>query len=133
MIGDAFAFLDPVFSSGVLLAMTSGERAAHVAATHLTNPARARRMARHMERDMRHAMSRIAWLVYRINTPALRYLFMNPRNKFRMRDGLVSLLAGNLRGTWQTTLPVLAFKSIYTIATLLFRLGLTPTTPQPTK
>ena len=27
MIGDAFAFLDPVFSSGVLLAMASAEKA----------------------------------------------------------------------------------------------------------
>ena len=25
MIGDAFAFIDPVFSSGVMLAMTAGE------------------------------------------------------------------------------------------------------------
>ena len=29
LAGDAFTFLDPVFSSGVLLALTSGERAAH--------------------------------------------------------------------------------------------------------
>jgi len=35
MIGDAFAFVDPVFSSGVLLAMTAGELAAEVAAMWL--------------------------------------------------------------------------------------------------
>ena len=124
MIGDAFAFLDPVFSSGVLLAMTSGEMAADVAEAHLADPARGRAAARAMERDMRHAMARIAWLIYRINTPALRLLFMAPRNTFRMRDGLVSLLAGNLRGTWNSVLPVFAFKSIYYVTTLLLRLGL---------
>ena len=124
MIGDAFAFLDPVFSSGVLLAMTSGEKGAAVAASWLADPAKGRAMARQMEREMRHAMDRIAWLIYRINTPALRLLFMAPRNLFRMRDGLVSLLAGNLRGSWGSVLPVFAFKSIYYATSLLLRLGL---------
>ncbi|MGI4951396.1 MAG: tryptophan 7-halogenase [Janthinobacterium lividum] len=124
MIGDAFAFLDPVFSSGVLLAMTSGEKGAAVAAAWLADPARSRVMARAMEREMRHAMQRIAWLITRINTPALRLLFMAPRNVFRMRDGLVSLLAGNLRGTWGSVFPVLAFKGVYHVTTLLLRLGL---------
>ena len=123
MIGDAFAFLDPVFSSGVLLAMTSGEMAADVAEAWLRSPARGRAAARRMEREMRHGMARIAWLIYRINTPALRLLFMAPRNAFRMRDGIVSLLAGNLRGTWQSMLPVAAFKTIYYVTTALLRLG----------
>ena len=124
MIGDAFAFLDPVFSSGVLLAMTSGELGAEVADTWLRDPARGRAAARRMERTMRHAMDRIGWLVYRINTPALRLLFMAPRNTFRMRDGIVSLLAGNLRGTWASVMPVLAFKTIYHVTGLLLRCGM---------
>ncbi len=131
MIGDAFAFLDPVFSSGVLLAMTSGEKGAAVAAAWLADPARGRAMAGAMEREMRHAMGRIAWLIYRINSPALRLLFMAPRNLFRMRDGLVSLLAGNLRGSWGSMLPVLAFKGIYYATALMLRLGLQAAPAQP--
>jgi len=46
-----------------------------------------------------HAMQRVSWLIYRINTPALRHLLMGPKNALRMRDGLVSLLAGNLWGS----------------------------------
>ena len=92
MIGDVFAFLDPVFSSGVLLAMTAAERGAAVADAWLDNPARGRRLAKRMERDLRHAMGRIAWLIYRINTPALRLLFLAPRNTLGMRDGLVVCL-----------------------------------------
>ena len=133
MIGDAFAFLDPVFSSGVLLAMTGGERGAEVADAWLDDPARGRALAQRMDRDMRHAMDRIAWLIYRINTPALRLLFMAPRNTLRMRDGLVSLLAGNLRGTWGSMLPVLAFKSVYYATTALLRLGLHATAPMARK
>lgn len=126
MIGDAFAFLDPVFSSGVLLAMTAGERGADVAEGWLESPARGRAMAARMERDIRRAMRRLAWLVYRINTPALRFLFLQPSNRFRMRDGLISLLAGNLRGSWNQVGPVLAFKSAYYIAAAAARAGLLP-------
>ena len=126
LIGDAFAFLDPVFSSGVLLAMTAGEMGADVAEAWLDSPARGQALATRMERDIRHAMQRLAWLVYRINTPALRFLFMQPSNRFRMRDGLISLLAGNLRGNWQQVGPVLAFKSAYYIASAFARAGLLP-------
>lgn len=126
LIGDAFGFLDPVFSSGVLLAMTGGERGAEVADVWLDDPARGRVLAARMQRDMTHAMDRIAWLIYRINTPALRTLFMAPRNTLRMRDGLVSLLAGNLRGTWGSVVPVLAFKSVYYVVAGLMRVGIHP-------
>ena len=123
MVGDAFAFIDPVFSSGVLLAMTAGEMGADVADRWLDNPAAGRSMAARMERDLRRAMDRISWLIYRINTPALRELFMAPRNTLKMRDGLISLLAGNLRAGWSSVIPVLAFKTVYHTVSLLHRLG----------
>ncbi len=123
LIGDAFAFLDPIFSSGVLLAMTAGEMASDVADAWLDDPARGRVMAARMERELRHGMRRLSWLIHRINSPALRLLFMTPGNKLRMRDGLVSLLAGNLRGSWNQVVPVLAFKSVYYTAALLLRTG----------
>jgi flavin-dependent dehydrogenase len=126
MIGDAFAFLDPVFSSGVLLAMTSAELAVGVTEAWLKDPAAGRAKAAAMQKTMQHAMGRIAWLVYRINTPALRLLFMAPRNAFRMRDGLVSLLAGNLRASRGSVLPVLAFKAVYYITSALLALGIQP-------
>ncbi len=131
LVGDAFAFLDPVFSSGVLLAMTAGEMGAQVAERWLDDPAHGRVAAARMEREVRNAMARLSWLIYRINTPALRLLFMNPANRLRMRDGLVSLLAGNLRGSPKQLVPVLAFKSAYYIAAALLRAGLlkAPTRP----
>jgi len=124
LIGDAFGFVDPVFSSGVLLAMTTGDLGADVADVWLDNPAAGRARARRVERDVKHAMHRISWLIYRINTPALRHLFMAPKNVLRMRDGLVSLLAGNLRGTWGAVIPVLAFKGVFYAMSLAMRLGL---------
>jgi flavin-dependent dehydrogenase len=129
LVGDAFAFLDPVFSSGVLLAMSSGELAAGVADAWLTEPARGRVMARQAERSLCQAMDSLGWLVYRINTPVLRAMFMSPSNRFRMRDGLVAMLAGNLRIDRNLRLPVLTFKAAYHLLTALHRVGCMPELP----
>jgi flavin-dependent dehydrogenase len=129
LAGDAFAFLDPVFSSGVLLAMSSGELAADVADAWLTEPARGRVMARQAERKVCQAMDDLGWLVYRINTPVLRAMFMSPSNKLRMRDGLVTMLAGNLRIGWKLRLPMLAFKAAYYLLTAMHRVGWMPERP----
>ncbi len=131
-IGDAFAFLDPVFSSGVLLAMTSAELGVSVAETSLRDPAAARALAQRAERQMCKAMDTLGWLVYRINTPVLRAMFMSPSNKLRMRDGLVAMLAGNLRIDWRMRAPVLAFKTVYYLLTAAARLGWQPDlAPEP--
>ena len=113
LIGDAFAFVDPMFSSGVLLAMTAGEFGADVAAKWLDNPAAARVMARRAERRLVRGMDSLSWLIYRINEPVLRRLFMSPSNVMGIRDGLVAMLAGNLELDWRAKLPVLVFKTIY--------------------
>ena len=123
LIGDAFAFVDPVFSSGVLLAMNAGELGAKVASAWLDDPQRARVLARQAESEQRRSMATISWLIYRINTPVLRALFMEPRNFLRMRDGLVSMLAGNFRLGWSGHIPVLAFKAIYYTMLLSQHLG----------
>ena len=126
-IGDAFAFLDPVFSSGVLLAMTAAELGAGVAQTWLRDPAAGASAAARAERQICRAMDTLGWLVYRINTPILRSMFMAPSNRFRMRDGLVAMLAGNLRIDWRLRGPVMAFKAAYYLLCALSRMGVKPT------
>lgn len=122
MIGDAFAFLDPVFSSGVLMAMTMGEMGADTAFAWLRNPKRGAALARRNERQLRAAMDRIGWMIHRINTPALRELFLSPSNRLGMRDAIISLLAGNLRLERRMVMPILAFKSTYYLLSALRRL-----------
>ncbi|MFT9014616.1 MAG: FAD-dependent oxidoreductase [Acetobacter sp.] len=112
LIGDAYAFLDPVFSSGVLLAMRSAYRGAGVARAWLRDPVEGRRVAARAERRTQREMRRIAWLIYRINTPVLRMLFLNPRNILRMRDAIISLLAGDFAAGWRVMAPFSAFKAI---------------------
>jgi flavin-dependent dehydrogenase len=123
MVGDAFAFIDPVFSSGVMLAMASAEMGAEAVDTWLDDPARAAPLMRAFERKVTRAIGSMSWLIYRINRPVLRDMFMQPSNRFRMRDGLVSLLAGDVHANANRQLPVLAFKATYGVLSLAHRLG----------
>jgi hypothetical protein len=123
LIGDAFGFVDPVFSSGVLMAMTGGMLGADVAHAWLDDAAEGRRLARRAERDLRRSMDRLGWLIYRINDPVMRHMLTTPNNRFRMRDGVVSLLAGNFDGRAALRLPLLGFKGVYHLLAFAARLG----------
>ncbi|MCZ7566334.1 MAG: tryptophan 7-halogenase [Burkholderiales bacterium] len=96
MVGDAFAFVDPVFSSGVYLAMTGAFEAARTVDRSLRAPAAAARFARAYERRMRRGLRMFTWFIYRMSAPAMRDLLMHPRNVLRVVDGIVSFLAGDI-------------------------------------
>lgn len=123
MIGDAFAFIDPLFSTGVLLAMTAGEWSADAADTWLENPRAGQAKARRMERELRAMMDGISWFVYRIHDPILRAMLMSPRNTFGMRDSVITMLAGDLAVGWRARLPILALKTTFYGLSLAHRLG----------
>ncbi len=119
MLGDAFAFIDPVFSSGVMLAMNGAFLAADAIDTYLKNPAKAAPMMRQLERDVRHGIRSFSWFIYRMTNPSIRELFMNPRNYLRMQEALISLLAGDLfRGT-PIYASLRAFKGVYYLTCIL--------------
>ncbi|MDE2007043.1 MAG: tryptophan 7-halogenase [Rhodospirillales bacterium] len=125
LIGDAFGFLDPVFSSGVLLAMASAEMGAEVADAWLDDPRAGRARARRAEKRLRASMDELAWLIGRINDPVMRAMFLRPRNTLRMRDGLISVLAGHfLYERPGYGLPLKAFKATYYLMAGARRLGL---------
>ena len=130
MIGDAYGFVDPMFSTGVLMAMTAGELGAQAAHAWLDDPARGRQLALRTNQELARAMDRISWLIYRINDPVMRSLFMAPRNLFWMRDGIINMLAGNLRGSPRAVLPILCFKTVFHILSALHRVGLGPPMPE---
>jgi flavin-dependent dehydrogenase len=119
MLGDAYAFVDPVFSTGVFLAMNSAFQGAEVVDTWLRDPALARPLMRRFDRTVRSGIRNFSWFIYRMTSPAIRQLFMQPRNPLRMQEALLSLLAGDLfRGTpifWSLR----AFKGVYYAISLL--------------
>ena len=130
MIGDAYGFVDPMFSTGVLMAMTAGELGAEAAHMWLDDPVRGQQLALRTNQELARAMDRIGWLIYRINDPVLRSLFMAPRNTLWMRDGIINMLAGNLLGDWRAVLPILSFKTIFHVFSALHRMGLGPAMPE---
>jgi flavin-dependent dehydrogenase len=112
LIGDAFTFIDPVFSTGVMLAMQSGFTGADVVETCLDHPERSRAALKSFDRVMRRGPSIFSWFIYRMNTPAVRHLFMNPRLPF-VQAGVLSMLAGDVFRDTPLTLRLLAFKVLY--------------------
>ncbi len=130
LIGDAYGFVDPMFSTGVLMAMTAGELGAETAHAWLDDPVRGQQLAARTNRELGKAMDRIGWLIYRINDPVMRSLFMAPKNTLWMRDGIINMLAGNLRGDPRAVLPILSFKAVFHTLSWLHRRGWGPEMPE---
>lgn len=118
MAGDAYAFVDPVFSSGVYLAMQSGAWAAETIDAILRAPACEAKRQAAFARRIRHGIRTFSWFIYRFNSPAMRSLFANPRNIWRIEDGVISMLAGDVFDNARVARRLLAFKLIYAITWL---------------
>ena len=118
LIGDAFAFLDPVFSSGVYLAMSGAEQAVEVVDAALRNPAREAALQRRLERRQRRGMKRFAFFIYRFNGSIMRQVFSSPRNTFQIEQGVISMLAGDVFDSFKVWIRILAFKGVYRALTL---------------
>jgi flavin-dependent dehydrogenase len=118
MIGDAFAFLDPVFSSGVYLAMSGAEQAVTVVDTALREPRREARLLRKLERRQRAGMKRFAFFIYRFNSPIMNRIFRQPRNIWQIEQGVISMLAGDLFDSPKVVRRLRAFKLVYAITAL---------------
>jgi flavin-dependent dehydrogenase len=118
LVGDAYAFIDPVFSSGVMFAMNSGLAAAEAIDEALRLPARRRQALRRFERRTRRGPRVFSWFIYRMSRPAMQGLFMGPRNLLRMKEAMLSLLAGDIFGTTPIWASLRAFKLLYYLASL---------------
>ncbi len=113
MVGDAFAFVDPIFSSGVYLAMHSARQAVDVVDGTLRDPTREAALQRVFEKRIRRGLRRFSWFIYRFNTPVMRRLFADPRNYFQLEQGVISMLAGDVFDDAAVYRRLLAFKAVY--------------------
>jgi flavin-dependent dehydrogenase len=127
MLGDAYAFIDPVFSTGVYLAMNSAFQAADTVTTVLRQPREATRALARFSADVQRGMDRFSWFIYRMNRPALRDLFMNPRNILRLQEAVLAMLSGDVFRPSPVHFRLMIFKALYYANALVRRLG----TPEP--
>jgi flavin-dependent dehydrogenase len=119
LVGDAFTFIDPMFSSGVLMAMVNGVAGAEALDTCLRQPQLGAAALREFDRVVRHGPKEYSWFIYRITNPTMRDLFMAPRNDFRMKEAMLGLLAGDIYGDTPIWKSLRAFKAAYYIFSAL--------------
>jgi hypothetical protein len=112
-VGDAYTFIDPVFSSGVMLAMNSAFAAADVVHARLSDPAAEAKARKRFDYVMRVGPKEFSWFIYRVTNPNLRDLFMSPSDKYEMKKALLSVLAGDVFGATPIRRGVLAFRFVY--------------------
>jgi 2-polyprenyl-6-methoxyphenol hydroxylase-like FAD-dependent oxidoreductase len=118
LLGDAYAFIDPIFSSGVMLAMNSAFVGADTVDACLSRPAEAAAALAHFDKVMKRGPKEFSWFIYRVTNPSMRDLFMAPSNVLRVKEALLSLLAGDIFGKTPIWRSLLIFKAIYYLVSL---------------
>ena len=54
-----------------------------------------------------------SWFIFRVTNPTMRDFFMYPRNPVRVKEALLSMLAGDIYGSTPIWRPLLALKALY--------------------
>lgn len=118
MVGDAYAFVDPVFSSGVYLGMNSGEQAASVVDAALRDPSQEAAQQAAMVKRLKRGLKHFQWFIYRFNTPVMQHLFNNPRNVWQVEQAVISMLAGDVFDNREVLKRLRLFRLIYSFTAL---------------
>ena len=118
MAGDAFAFIDPVFSSGVYLGMNSGEQAAATIDAILRDPSCEAAEQRAMDRRLRRGLRHFSWFIYRFTTPVMEALFAEPRNHLQLEQAVISMLAGDVFDNAAVRWRLRVFRIVYALTAL---------------
>jgi len=100
LAGDAAGFIDPVFSSGVFLAVLAGERAADALHEVLDAPARKRRLFARYEKDIGKAMDVYLRFVNAWYSKEFIEVFLHPQHFFQIPMAVNAVLAGNAGTSW---------------------------------
>jgi flavin-dependent dehydrogenase len=119
MAGDAYAFVDPIFSSGVFLAMHSAEQAAALVDAVLDAPAREAALQHAYRRRLDAGLRTFTWFIERFTTPTMRHLFAHPSNRWQVEQSVISLLAGDVFDNRPVQRRLRVFRLIYAATRLL--------------
>ncbi len=135
LAGDAAGFIDPVFSSGVYMAVLSGEKAADTLEAIFQTPARKAKLLRNYQHSFQSVMKMYlrfvnAWYSGR---PFME-VFLNPVEALQLAPAVNALLAGNASQSfavrWRMWLFYF-FVSVQRYLPLSPQLTLVPPLPEP--
>ncbi|HXG15846.1 MAG TPA: NAD(P)/FAD-dependent oxidoreductase [Calidithermus sp.] len=107
-VGDAVAFVDPIFSGGVYIAMRSGQLAARAILDGFrAGDLSARRFAAY-ERRVRAGLAPLFKFIHKYYEPAFFDLLMHPRQDFGIYRAVLNVLSGGswVRFGWRTRLAL---------------------------
>lgn len=117
-VGDAAAFLDPIFSTGVLLAMQGGLDAADAIETGLRTGDLSVRTFTRYESIARKRYHHFRRFVIGFYDPAFRDLWFTPKKVFGIYGAIVSVLAGNWRPSVLTRAKIRLFFALVALRRL---------------
>jgi flavin-dependent dehydrogenase len=119
LLGDAFAFIDPIFSSGVFLAMASSFAGADAVERCLSKPQEAEQALKDFDKAIMQGPKIFSWFIYRITTPAMRNLLMYKGTESKVKRALISILTGDVYRTDRYSFWLFMFKVMYYGGSLL--------------
>jgi FADH2-dependent halogenase len=103
-VGDAAGFMDPIFSSGVYVAMYSARLASQAILASIAAGDDGHKRFKSYETKIAAAMDLYWEMIEGFYTRPFMELFMEPRRKFQLPDAIVAILAGELDGGWKLNL-----------------------------
>lgn len=118
LVGDAWNFVDPMFSSGVYLGMHGAEQGAELVDAALREPAREAALQRALERRLVAGLDEFKWFIYRFTSPTMRHLFANPRNTLQIEQAVVAMLAGDVFDSPRVRRRLRMFRVLYAAASV---------------
>jgi 2-polyprenyl-6-methoxyphenol hydroxylase-like FAD-dependent oxidoreductase len=96
LAGDAAGFIDPVFSSGVFLAVLAGEQAADALHVVLDHGARRKKLFARYERKINQAMDVYLRFVDAWYSKEFIEVFLHPQDLFQIPPAVNAVLGGNV-------------------------------------
>lgn len=118
LLGDAYSFVDPMFSSGVYLAMHSAEQGAAMVDAILREPAREAELQQRLQREFDAGLDEFKWFIYRFTSPVMKELFLHPRDFMGVERAVISMLAGDVFDARMVLRRLRLFRLIYAITAL---------------
>jgi flavin-dependent dehydrogenase len=100
MTGDAAGFVDPIFSSGVMIALRSGRLAAQTILKQKSGEKLSTKTQAAYTREIRHMTGVFLKMIQLFYDNDAFAVFMNPRSLFKLRETINRLVAGQTEMTF---------------------------------
>ena len=100
------------------LAMQNAFDGAAVVGATLDGSRKAKALRRTFDRNVQRGPREFSWFIFRVTNPTMREFFMSPANPFRVKEALISLLAGDIYGRTPIWGSIRVLKALYYLVSI---------------